>query len=80
MFIRLYKECYSGIDLGIDGSIIEYFLFSLLLFPLLSANSTEMATAIGWTEIGIGSFAGVLICLGNLFISIGVADGLAGPA
>lgn len=54
--------------------MLEFFLFLFLLIPL----SEEMV--IGWTDVGIGCVAGVLICLGRIFISIGVSNGLAGPA
>ena len=73
-FIRLYKANYSGVDMGIDGSIVEFFLFIFLLFPLSSEMNVE------WRDIAIGSVAGCLICLGRVFISIGVSVGLAGPA
>ena len=74
VFIRLYKSNYSGIDLGIDASFLEFGLFLFLLYPL----SHEMT--IGWREIGIGAGAGILICLGRIFISVGVSTGLAAPA
>ena len=74
LFIRMFKTNYSGVDMGIDSSIIEYALFLFFLSPL----SQELA--IGWREIGIGCIAGVLICLGRILIAIGVSNGLAGPA
>ena len=73
-FIRIYKANYSGLDMGIDSNIIEYFICILFLFPL----SHEVV--IGWKEIGIGCVAGILICLARICIAIGVSQGLAGPS
>ena len=74
LFIRLFKSNYSGVDMGIDAGLAEFALFCIFLYPL----SQEMT--IGWREIGIGSAAGTLICLGRIFISIGISTGLAAPA
>ena len=75
-FIRIYKAKanYSGLDMGIDSNIIEYFICILLLFPL----SHEVV--IGWKEIGLGCAAGIPICLARICIAIGVSQGLAGPS
>ena len=74
LFIKLFKSNYSGVDMGVDSSMCEYALYTFLLIPL----SDEID--IGWKEIGIGAGAGVLMCLGRIFISIGVSTGLAAPA
>ena len=74
LFIRLYKSNYSGVDMGIDASLIEFFLISFLLIPL--SNKFDY----NWTDIIIGSIAGILICSGRICNTIGVSKGLAGPA
>ena len=60
--------------MGIDASMIEFAVFSIVLYPL----SQEMT--IGWRELGIGAVAGCLICSSRIFISIGISNGLAAPA
>ena len=76
LLIRLYKKTFSGVDQGIDSSILEFGLYCLLLIPLSNAEDFTL----GWKEIGIGAGAGFLICTGRIFISIGVSIGLAAPA
>ena len=34
LFIKLYKFNYSGVDMGVDSSMCEYALYSILLYPL----------------------------------------------
>ena len=74
LFIKLYKFNYSGVDMGVDSSMCEYAIYTFLLFPL------SQEVDIGWKEVGIGAGAGILMCLGRIFISIGVSTGLAAPA
>ena len=74
LFIRMFKSNYSGVDMGIDASMIEFAIFCIVLYPL----SQEMT--IGWRELGIGAVAGCLICASRIFISIGISTGLAAPA
>ena len=76
MFIRLYKSCYSGVDMGFDSSMCEFFLMMFFLIPL--SQSDEFT--ITYEDILIGSIAGILICSGRICISIGVSLGKAGPA
>ena len=76
MFIRLYKSNYSGSDMGVDSSLVEFFVYTLFLIPLSQVEGFEM----GSREIGLGALAGVLICCGRIFISVGISVGLAGPA
>lgn len=74
LFIRMYKSNYSGVDMGIDASMIEFAIFCVALYPL----SQEMT--VGWRELGIGAVAGCLICASRILISIGISTGLAAPA
>lgn len=74
LFIRMYKSNYSGVDMGVDASFFEFFFLSFLLIPLSSQFEYNL------TDLLIGSVAGIFICSGRIFISIGVSKGLAGPA
>ena len=76
LFVRMYKKNYSGLDQGIDSSILEFALYMFFFIPLSQNADFE----IGFREILIGGVAGCLICLGRIFISIGVSVGLAAPA
>ena len=76
MFIRLYKSNYSGVDMGVDASGLEFIILSMFLIPLCQ----EEGFTLGIEELAVGSIAGILICQGRIFISIGVSVGLAGPA
>ena len=60
--------------MGIDASMFQFFLLSFFLIPLSNKFDYD------WTDIIIGSIAGILICSGYICISIGVSKGLAGPA
>ena len=73
-FIRQYKSNYPGVDMGIDSGLIEFMIFSILLIPLRDNF------AYTWTDLLIGSIAGILGCLGRIFIAIGISVGIAGPA
>ena len=48
----------------------------MFLIPL-SKNDEFTIT---WNDLAIGMAAGMLMCLGRIFVTIGVAVGLAGPA
>ena len=72
--IKVFKSNYSGIDQGIDSSLIEFFIMSFILIPLSDKLD------IGWKELALGGVAGLLICTSRICISIGVSIGLAGPA
>lgn len=74
LFIRLYKSNYSGVDMGVDASGLEFLLLSFFLIPL---SYTFEYT---WMDLLIGSIAGILIASGRICISIGISVGLAGPA
>lgn len=76
MFIRLYKSNYSGSDMGVDSSMLEFFIYTCFLIPLSQVEGFEM----GSREILLGGLAGILICSGRIFISVGISVGLAGPA
>ena len=76
LFIRLYKSNYSGVDMGYDSSMCEFFLMMFFLIPL--SQSEEFT--ITYQDILVGSIAGILICAGRICISIGVSVGKAGPA
>lgn len=60
--------------MGIDASMLEFILLSFFLIPLRNKFDYN------WTDLIIGSVAGILICSGRICISIGVSKGLAGPA
>ena len=74
--IRKYKPQYDGIAQALDAAILEFFILTMFLFPL--SSSTDFT--ITWTDLGIGMAAGLLMCMGRVFVTIGVAIGLAGPA
>lgn len=76
MFIRLYKSGYSGIDMGIDSAICEFFLLSFFFIPLYFRDDYDFQ----WIDLAIGAAAGVLISSGRILISVSIAIGLAGPA
>ena len=54
----------------------EFFILSLFLIPL----SKNPEFTITMNDLLIGAAAGTLMCLGRIFVTIGVATGLAGPA
>lgn len=74
--IRKYKPQYDGIEQALDAAVIEFFVLSLFLIPL-SGNADFTITM---NDIWLGTAAGLLMCLGRIFVTIGVAVGLAGPA
>ena len=73
--IRKYKPQYNGISQALDAAVIEFFVLTLFLIPLSNTDFT-----ITWTDLAIGAGAGLLMCMGRVFVTIGVAIGLAGPA
>ena len=62
--------------MGVDASMVEFALLAFFLIPLCQ----EEGFTPGLEELAIGSIAGILICSGRICISIGVSEGLAGPA
>lgn len=74
--IRRFKPQYNGIAQALDAAIFEFFILTCFLIPL--SNNSEFT--ITWTDLGIGTAAGLLMCLGRVSVTIGVAIGLAGPA
>ena len=56
--------------------MLEFLILSLFLIPLSNNDSYEIT----WRDLGIRMAAGLLMCLGRVFVTIGVAIGLAGPA
>ena len=76
VFIRKYKANYSGFDMGLDTCILEFAAYQFFLIPLY--NSEDFT--IGWEELGLGTFAGILIAAGRISIAVAVSIGLAGPA
>lgn len=74
--IRKFKPSYDGIEQALDASVIEFFVLTLFLIPL----SDNSSFTIEWVDIAMGTAAGLLMCLGRIFVTIGVAVGLAGPA
>ncbi len=67
---------HSGRIYNNDAAILEFLVLTLFLIPL-SKNDEFTIT---WADLGIGMAAGMLMCLGRIFVTIGVAVGLAGPA
>jgi len=74
--IRKYKPCYDGICQALDAAILEFLILTMFLIPL--SNNNEFT--ITWNDLLVGLAAGGLMCLGRIFVTIGVAVGLAGPA
>lgn len=74
--IRKYQKQYNGIEQALDAAVLEFLILSLFLIPL--SNNPEFT--ITWKDLGIGMAAGLLMCMGRIFVTIGVAIGLAGPA
>ena len=74
--IRKYKPQYDGVEQALDAAVIEFFVLTLFLIPL--SGNTEFT--ITMNDIWLGGLAGLLMCLGRIFVTIGVAVGLAGPA
>ena len=74
--IRKFKPQYDGIAQALDAAVLEFFVLTLFLIPL--SNNSEFT--ITWKDLGIGAGAGLLMCMGRIFVTIGVATGLAGPA
>ena len=74
--IRKYKPQYDGIAQALDAAVPEFLILSFFLIPL--SNNPDFT--ITWKDLGIGMAAGMLMCLGRIFVTIGVAVGLAGPA
>ena len=75
-FIRKYKNQlgYGGFSQATDSNVIEYLILCFFLIPLASTFDYT------FKDLLIGAVAGILASLGRVFIAIGVADGLAGPA
>ena len=76
LFIKNFKNSYSGVNLGIDSTIFEYMIFTFFLIPLMQREDFQPDTR----EIIIGSLAGCLMASGRIFISMAVSLGLAAPA
>ena len=74
--IRKYKPQYDGIAQALDAAILEFFILTMFLFPLSSSGDFTIT----WSDLGVGMAAGLLMCMGRVFVTIGVAIGLAGPA
>ena len=74
--IRKYKPQYDGISQALDAAILEFLILTLFLIPL--SNNDDFT--ITWKDMGVGMAAGLLMCMGRVFVTIGVAIGLAGPA
>ena len=74
--IRKYQKQYNGISQALDAAILEFLILTLFLIPL----SENPDFNIEWKDLGVGMAAGLLMCLGRIFVTIGVAIGLAGPA
>jgi len=74
--IRKYADQYNGVEQACDAAVLEFFILSMFLIPL----SEDSSFTITWEAMGIGMAAGLLMCLGRIFVTIGVATGLAGPA
>lgn len=74
--IRKFKPQYDGIAQALDAAVFEFFILTCFLIPL-SSNSEFTIT---WNDFAIGTAAGLLMCLGRVSVTIGVAIGLAGPA
>ena len=74
--IRKYKPQYDGISQALDAAILEFLVLTFFLIPL--SNNPDFT--ITWKDLGLGMIAGLLMCLGRVFVTIGVAVGLAGPA
>lgn len=76
--IRKFKPQYNGISQALDAAILEFFILTLFLIPL--QNNPETDYIINWEDMWVGGAAGFLMCMGRIFVTIGVAIGLAGPA
>ena len=74
--IRKFKPQYNGISQALDAAILEFFILTLFMIPL-SGNPDY---TINWSDLWLGGAAGFLMCMGRVFVTIGVAIGLAGPA
>lgn len=74
--IRKFKPQYNGIEQAFDAAVLEFFILSMFLFPLFFSTDFEIT----WKDLAVGMAAGGLMCLGRIFVTIGVAIGLAGPA
>ena len=75
--IRRFKPQYNGIEQAFDAAVLEFFILSMFLFPLFFDGGDFTIT---WKDLAVGMAAGMLMCLGRIFVTIGVAIGLAGPA
>ena len=76
LFIRLYQSNYSGIDQGVDTTLIEFGLYLVLFIPLLSNPDVNLT----YQDMVIGSIAGCLIALARILLCYAISNGLAGPA
>ncbi len=74
--IRKFKPQYDGIAQALDAAILEFLILTMFLIPLSNNDSFTIT----WNDLAIGMAAGMLMCLGRIFVTIGVAVGLAGPA
>jgi len=74
--IRKFNPQYPGISQALDAAIPEFLVLSFFLIPL----NGKMDFTLTWDDMGVGFAAGLLMCLGRISVTIGVAIGLAGPA
>uniref|UniRef100_A0A7S3CMZ1 EamA domain-containing protein n=1 Tax=Strombidium rassoulzadegani TaxID=1082188 RepID=A0A7S3CMZ1_9SPIT len=72
--IRKYLDSYNYYYLAIDCAILESITCSLFLILYMRENQLEM------DQILMGSLSGWLMVLGRIFIAVGIAEGVAGPA
>mmetsp|Transcript_11641 Transcript_11641/g.19669 ORF Transcript_11641/g.19669 Transcript_11641/m.19669 type:complete len:130 (+) Transcript_11641:701-1090(+) len=72
--IRKYQKSYNCYYLPVDSAILESLTCSFFLIFYLDEN------AITTEQIVLGGLSGCLMVLGRIFIAVGIAEGVAGPA
>ena len=62
--------------MGIDSSMLEFLLYMFFFIPLMNDPDLNLT----YPDMLVGAIAGCLIAGGRILISIGISNGLAGPA
>mmetsp|Transcript_19121 Transcript_19121/g.32595 ORF Transcript_19121/g.32595 Transcript_19121/m.32595 type:complete len:148 (-) Transcript_19121:100-543(-) len=72
--VRQYKKSYNYYYLAVDSAILESLTVAVIYFMYLGDNEFDTG------DFFIGGLAGSLMVLGRIFIAVGIAEGVAGPA
>eukprot|EP00355_Strombidium_rassoulzadegani_P003296 CAMPEP_0168614938 /NCGR_PEP_ID=MMETSP0449_2-20121227/4242_1 /TAXON_ID=1082188 /ORGANISM="Strombidium rassoulzadegani, Strain ras09" /LENGTH=315 /DNA_ID=CAMNT_0008655653 /DNA_START=170 /DNA_END=1117 /DNA_ORIENTATION=- len=72
--IRKYQSSYNYYFLAIDSAILESLSCSIFFLVFMADNEVEIE------QLLIGGLTGGLMIIGRIYIAVGIAEGVAGPA